>query len=356
MLVRNLSAEFVARGHSCRVLFMSSAAGVGNPSDFERDFLAGLDRSGVSHATLGPRGFRSALVSAAQLRRAVGRFRPDILHIHLARGLLARALSGLRVPTVYTHHNVTTNFTPRLFALFDRSVDRYVAIGAACRNLLEAHVRRPIVPIRNGVPASFAVAEARRSLPRDPFILAVGGLGAKKDYPTLIAAAPAVIAALAARGRSARFAIAGEGPERAKLEATIAALGLGERFQLLGARPDIASLMKEAALLVNSSAHEGLPITLIEAALSGLPAAVTDVGGNGEIVLDGVSGYVVPPAQPQALAEAILAALADEDRYRAFSAAALSHGQSFTIDACADAHLELYRSVISERRAEDRRA
>lgn len=350
MLVRNLSAEFVRRGHACRILFMSSAAGVGNPPDFERDFLAGLEREGVSYAILGPDGFRSPVTGGWQLRPEVRAFQPDVLHAHLARGLMARSLSFVRVPTVYTHHNVTTNFSPRLFRWFDRSVDRYVAIGDACGDLLERHVRRPIVAIQNGVPASFAQGEARTDLPRDPLVLAVGGLTPKKDYPTLIAAARPVIERLDAQGRSARFAIAGEGAERPKLEALIAEHGLTGRFDLLGARPDVAALMRDAGALANSSAHEGLPISLIEGALSGLPAVVTDVGGNGEVVLHGVNGFVVPPARPDALAGALVDLLSDEERYRAFSRAAIAHAQKFTIDACADAHLELYQKLLSERR------
>jgi glycosyltransferase involved in cell wall biosynthesis len=347
MLVRNLCTEFVRRGHSCRILFMSSAAGVGNPPDFERDFLAGLDREGISHGILGPDGFPSPPAGAWQLRREVQAFRPGVLHVHLARGLMARSLSGLTVPTVYTHHNVTTNFSPRLFRWFDRSVDRYVAIGDACRELLDRHVRRPIVSIQNGVPASFAQASARSGLPRDPLVLAVGGLTPKKDYPTLIAAAPAVVKGLAGHGRSARFAIAGDGAERPKLEALIAERGLGQSFELLGARSDVAELMRDASALANSSAHEGLPITLIEAALSGLPAVATDVGGNAEVVLDGVSGYVVPPARPDALAGALIDLLSDEARYRAFSEAAQVNSRKFTIDACAEAHLDLYYSLLS---------
>lgn len=349
MLVRNLCAEFVRRGHACRILFMSSAAGVGNPTNFELDFLAALEREGTSYAILGSSGFRSPLTGAWQLRREVRRFEPDILHVHLARGLMARSISGIGVPTVYTHHNVTTNFSPRLFRWFDRSVDRYVAIGQACGDLLERHVRKPIVSIQNGVPAGFAEGAARLSLPRDPLVLAVGGLTPKKDYPTLLAAARTVVDRLAAQGRTTRFAIAGEGPERPKLEALIAELRLAGHFQLLGPRPDVAALMRDAAALANSSVHEGLPIALIEAALSGLPAAVTDVGGNGEVVLDGVSGYVVPPAQPGALARALVDLLSDEERYRGFSEAAVKHAQKFTIDACADAHLELYDSLLSER-------
>src|SRR5688500_4673259 len=140
MLARNLSAEFVRRGHAASILFMSDAAGVGNPPAFEQEFLAGLERAGVDHEIAAPGAFGGILAGGRALRRVVRRFRPDILHVHLARGLMWRSLSGVGVATVFTHHNVVTNFSPWLFRLFDRSVDTYVAIGDACRQLLERHV------------------------------------------------------------------------------------------------------------------------------------------------------------------------------------------------------------------------
>lgn len=356
MLVRNLSAAFIRQGHVSRILFMSDAAGVGNPPEFERDFLAGLSADGVSHETMAPGAFRGLLAGARALRRAVEKFAPDVLHIHLARGLMCRSLSRVRLPTVYTHHNVVTNFSPWLFRLFDRSVDRYVAIGAACRALLERHVRRPIVSIPNGVPATFAAGEPRRSLPRDPLILGVGNLNPQKDYATLIAAAALALPRFIAQGREARFAIAGDGAERPHLEAQIAALGLAGEIELLGARPDVAALMAEAALLANSSAFEGLPITLIEGAMSGLPTVATNVGGNGEVVADGVSGLLVPPSRPDALADALVELLADEPRYLSFSRAALAQGRRFTLDACVESHLDLYRSLLNSGRPDGGRA
>ena len=349
MLVRNLSAEFVRRGHAASILFMSDAAGVGNPPEFERDFLAGLAAGGVEHEIAVPGAFRGIFAGARALRRVVRRFRPDILHVHLARAMMWRSFSGIGVPTVFTHHNVVINFSPRLFRLFDLSVDRYVAIGDACRRLLERHARRPIVSIPNGVPAAFAEGGARAALPADPLILAVGNLSAQKDYATLIEAAALVLPRLAAVGREARFAIAGEGAERPRLEARIASLGLVGGVELLGARPDIAALMGRADALANSSVFEGLPITLIEGAMSGLPTVATDVGGNAEVVADGVNGLLVPPRRPDLLADALFALLSDEPRYLAFSRAALAQGRRFSLDACVEAHLDLYRSVLSSR-------
>ena len=351
MLVRNLSAEFVERGHECLILFMSDAPGVGNPPEFERDFLAGVAASGAAYEVMGRGSFGNPVKAALELRRCVRRFAPDLVHAHVARAMVARSLSGLKLPTIFTHHNVTANFPVALFRLFDVFADRYVAIGRAAEAFLRRHVRGQIAYIPNGVPASFAAAEPRTDLPRNPSVLSVGNLTPQKSYVDLVDAAAIVVRRLAAEGREVRFAVAGEGSERARIEARIAARGLADRFELLGARPDVPDLMRRADLLVNSSVHEGLPITLIEAAMSGLPIVATDVGGNSEVVEDGGSGFLAPASRPDLLAERICTLLSDAARYAAFSERGRAIGERFTLGACAEAHLSLYREVLGSSRS-----
>lgn len=347
MLVRNLSAEFTKRGHECHILFMSGARGVGNPEGFEREFLAGLDADRIGYEIMGQDGFPSLFGSTLHLRRTVRAFRPDVLHIHLARGLLCRALSGLHIPTVYTHHNVTANFPTALFKLFDRSIDRYVSIGTACEAFLRRHVGRPITRIPNGVSEAFASGAVRAKVARDPLVLAVGNLSPQKDYVTFIEAAALAAPRFSAEGRDISFAVAGEGAERGRLQQLIEKRGLEARFQLLGARNDVSALMGKADILVNSSVHEGLPITLIEAAMSALPVVATDVGGNSEVIVDGVNGRLVGPQDPAGLAQGIADLLAgDDDAYARLSRAALAHSRKFTLSACADAHLAMYEELL----------
>lgn len=347
-LVRHLAAELTARGHACHVALLTHAAAVGNPAEFEREFLAELDSTGVGHTILAGRS-RAFVGSALKLRRAARTFAPDIVHSHVARGLASVALARLRRPTIYTHHSVTANFPHLMFRLIDRAVDHYVAVSRACRDFLAAHVRLPIALIPNGVPTRFADSPPREAPAADPFILAVGTLRAPKDYPTLVAAARLLAPRLAAAGRQVRFAVAGEGEDRESLQRLIDESGFADRFTLLGARRDIAELMKSADLLVNSSVREGLPMALIEAAAAGLPAVVTEVGGSPEIVRHGESGYVVPPGQPEAMADAIFELLGDAARYSAFSARARSIAGGYSLAACADSHIALYERVCEQR-------
>ena len=117
----------------------------------------------------------------------------------------------------------------------------------------------------------------------------------KKDYATLLRAF--------AKQRGAVLLIAGEGPQEAGLRALARELAVDARF--LGRVDDMPALMNAADALVLSSVVEGLPMALLEAAASGLPAVATDAGGVREAILDGHTGFITPPRDPAALAEAM---------------------------------------------------
>jgi glycosyltransferase involved in cell wall biosynthesis len=345
MLARNLSLAYASRGHDCHVVYIADAASLNASRDFERGFIEQLDAAGIGYTMLGAGTRRNPLLGAWRLRRAVRAFGPDVLHIHLGWGMIFQALGMIRVPTVYTHHNIVLKFNPKLFRLFDRFVARYVAICAPCHALLARHVSRPIVDIANGVPPDRFEGTPRARVPHDLTALSVGNLTPQKDYPTLIAAARTVVDHFAARGRRVVFRIAGEGPERPALTAAIGAAGLDGAVELLGARRDVPRLMADADLMVQCSQFEGLPIALIEAAMSALPAIATDVGGCGEVVVPGETGLLVPLGDPEALAGAIVDALADDDRYARMSQAAKRRAGRYTLDECVQAHLRLYGEI-----------
>lgn len=133
--------------------------------------------------------------------------------------------------------------------------------------------------------------------------LAVGELNQAKDYPTLIKAA----ALCAEKSPAFRLFIAGGGENRDALQAEADALGLEGVVRFLGKRYDVPRLMKAGDALVLSSAWEGLPNVVMEALASGLPVVATDVGGVRDLVEPGRSGWIVPPKEPEALADHMLA-------------------------------------------------
>jgi glycosyltransferase involved in cell wall biosynthesis len=120
---------------------------------------------------------------------------------------------------------------------------------------------------------------------------------------------------------------------------------------LLGFRSDVPELMEAADGFLMSSAWEGLPMVLLEASASALPAVVTDVGGSRDAVLDGVSGFIVPAHDPAALASAMLRFMSRPvDERRRMGEAARDHVlATFAMDAIADRWDQTYRSLLGRR-------
>ena len=245
------------------------------------------------------------------------RFRPDVLHSHLFHAnLLARAARLLwPAPVVIsTLHSMAesrrsangTRLRDLAYRVSDPMSDATVAVcGAVAERHVAAHAvpRRKIQVIPNGVDitlfrpdSALRAAWRERVGANDGFVwVAAGRLMWKKDYPSLLRA-------FAALG-GGELLIAGTGPQEGELRALAGELKVGPRF--LGRVEDMPGLLNAADGFVLSSVVEGLPVALIEAAACGLPAVTTSAGGAGEAVIDGSSGFVVPPGDSAALAGAM---------------------------------------------------
>jgi glycosyltransferase involved in cell wall biosynthesis len=160
---------------------------------------------------------------------------------------------------------------------------------------------------------------------KDYDLVFTGYLIPRKGVDRLLAA----VARLAERGPPVRCLIIGDGIERERLEAEARRLEVAERVKFAGWSADVAGQVRRARVFVLLSAAEGLPIALLEAMASGLPAVVTDVGANADVVRDGVNGYLVPhPADPAEVADRLARLLDDPAHYAAASAAALGVRQT----------------------------
>lgn len=139
-------------------------------------------------------------------------------------------------------------------------------------------------------------------------VVLVGNMhGDVKGHPWLIAAAPAVVREFP----KTRFIFAGDGESRAPLEQQVAGLGLQQSFAFLGRRDDIPDVLASCDIAVLPSKAEGLPNAVLEYMAAGLPTIASRVGGNAELVEDGVTGLLVPPQDSAALANALLRLLRD---------------------------------------------
>jgi glycosyltransferase involved in cell wall biosynthesis len=144
-----------------------------------------------------------------------------------------------------------------------------------------------------------------------------------KGHPWLIAAAPAVVHEFP----SARFVLAGDGEQWPRFEEQVAKLGLEQNFLFLGRRTDIPKILACCDVAVLPSRTEGLPNAVLEYMAAGLPTIASRVGGNAELIEDGVTGLLVPSEDSAALSDALLALLRDPKLARRLA----QNGQQFTI-------------------------
>jgi glycosyltransferase involved in cell wall biosynthesis len=183
---------------------------------------------------------------------------------------------------------------------------------------------------------------ARRSLgvEADPILLGtVGRLDPVKDLSTLLEA----LRILRSRRRNVRLVIVGDGPERAHLGQQAARMGVGELVAFLGYRSGPRCLLPAFDIYVNSSTHEGISLTLLEAMAAALPIVATEVGGTSEVVVQDHTGLLVPARSPDRLAMAIEDLIRSPERRRAMSDRARARvEQQFSLQAMTKRYLDAY--------------
>jgi glycosyltransferase involved in cell wall biosynthesis len=269
---------------------------------------------------LSPLAHIKAFQSLVRIFRAE---RPDIVHAHMPiSGFLARLAARFAgVPVIaYTCHGFLFNHAasspPRRILSFlmewlaARVTDVFLTVSQAeARDARRLHLFAAAVAVGNGRdPAVFRPDPAARlrirtalGVPDDRVVvIAVSRLVWHKGYPELAAAMRDVtMAELWVVGQRLD---SDRGPD---MLAELRSAGLGERLRLLGYRADIPALLAAADIFTLPSRFEGLPMSVIEAMLTGLPVVATDIRGPAEQVEDGVTGLLVPPGDAPALATAL---------------------------------------------------
>jgi glycosyltransferase involved in cell wall biosynthesis len=332
----------LVRPQAMRVMFLSTSMGMGGA---DKQLLSaaqlmqaqGYDVCIVSLTELGPMGLeaRSQGIRTESLDmrrgvpdprglirliRLVRAWRPDVLHSHMVHAnLMARVVRLFaRIPVmISTIHNIYEG-GPLWMAAYRISnglVDHMTIISeaAADRFVKERIVPRELLTcVPNGVdterfrqvaPGTRAALRSSIGVKDHEFVwLAVGRFELATDYPNMLRA----FAQVRQRESSAVLLLVGHGSLQVETESLAQSLGLGDRVRFLGVRSDVPEVMASADGYVMSSAWEGMPIALLEAAAAGLPIVATRVGGNHEVVRDGESGYLVPPRDHEALGQAML--------------------------------------------------
>ncbi len=267
--------------------------------------------------SLGQRRSREEVLAELRRKLAVGGC--DLVHANsLSMGRLTGAIAH-DLPIPCTAHLRDILKLSRAAVRDLNGNTRLAAVSAATREFHVAQGMQParVVTLYNGVDcqrfqprSSQGAIRAELGLsPEDFLVLTVGQIGLRKGQVVLGLAAPL----LASRWPRIHYLLAGMRcsgkQESVDFEAAVIAglqsVGAGNHLHLLGYREDVPELMNAADVLVHPAHQEPLGRVLLEAAASGLPIIATDVGGTKEILRDGESAMLIPPANPQALAIAI---------------------------------------------------
>ncbi|WP_042403232.1 glycosyltransferase family 4 protein [Streptacidiphilus carbonis] len=309
-------------------------------------------------------GPRTDAAAVGELRRAFAR--ASLVHAH---GLRAALLSDLALRTaragtplvVTSHHaNLATGVERRLLRLMERRVAKNadLILGASsdlvarARSLGAADARLgPVAAPPLAAPAGGAAERSREAVRKEllggkerqdrPVVLAVGRLVPQKNFHLLLDAASGWRG-----GEEPLLLIAGEGPEHGALRGRIKSEKL--RARLLGQRSDVRELLLAADLVVISSRWEARSLVAQEALRAGVPLVATAVGGLPELVGD--AAVLVPPGDPTALAAAVSAVLADDDRRAALAEAGVAQAETWPDEAATVAQvLSVYDELTGER-------
>lgn len=315
---------------------------------------------------------RQAFLALARLIKEIRRARPDVVIVRgysaEALGRIAAIIAGVTAIVVWVHN--MEELRPR--SLVRRMSDRlmqprttaYFGVAYAQLPYMRDVLGIPEEKIRiihngidvaafGGLPDPTVLSELGINA-GDPVIGIVAGLRPEKDHRTFLRAAKVI----SSQVPSARFLIVGDGTLRAELKAVAKSLQIEQSVHFLGLRTDIGRLLSAMDVFtLCSRTVECLPFALLEAMASAVPAVCTDVGGIGEILDDGVSGYLVAPGDAEALAARIVSLLRDPQKARGMGNAARLRVQTdFTLrKSVIDAQEAIEEVVRAQRNSTTRR-
>lgn len=302
------------QGHSCQVVCLYSSGSLAHE----------LDELGIAVKVCGKRQGLD-LTALARARRMVSTHATEVLHTHNAVAHYQAVLATCGLPmrqVINTRHGMGVNRRARRREwLYRRALVRTDTVVTVCEAARNDAIKRGIIPpskacvVPNGIrveafetasPLTRGRVAHLLDLPEETRIIGtVGRLNWTKDQLGLIRAFKLVHE----HDAHTALVLIGDGELRASLQQSARDEGVADCVHFLGDRSDVRELLQGLDMFVLSSLSEGYSMALLEASAVALPIVATNVGGNGEIVRNGVTGRLVPAEDPVALAGAMLALL-----------------------------------------------
>lgn len=342
----------------------------------EAEMIIGLKRRGVDVEVMTPRrcywGDRLAeagirvhdfvprrkwsLEAVRVIRRVLREGRHDVVHLFNNKAIVNGILASIGLPVKVVAYRGQTGNISRwdptcYFTFLSPKVDRIVCVAEAVRESLLGVVYDPskLVTIYKGHELKW-YADTRPAdlaglgVPPGAFTLVcVANNRPRKGADVLIAAAGLLPAEL-----PIHILFIGQGMDQEPMIGLAAASPLAKNLHLFGHRENVLGIVAACqAAVLPATRREGLPKTVIEAMVHGVTPIVTTTGGSAELVEDGVSGLVVPPGDPQALADAMLRLYRDLEANRRMGERARQRiGERFRLEDAVDQHLQVYRDLV----------
>jgi glycosyltransferase involved in cell wall biosynthesis len=292
------------------------------------------------------------LAAAWQLAQYLRRHQVDILHMHTPHAHTIGVLACLVASHVRKVVSRRVDFPPirHVFSGWKYRLPRiqYLTVSEAIRRVLLQSGIPPqcVQTIHSGIDLRRfeEVADAPAVFPAGTRIIGtVGHLAGHKGQRYLLEAMPSLLAEEPRLG----LVVAGDGDLRATLEAQAVSLGIAEQVHFTGFRQDIVAVMRQFEVFVFPSSLEGLGTATLDAMALGKPVVATRAGGIPEVVQDGVTGMLVPPRDPHALAQAILHLLRHPEHGQTLGEAGRKRvEQHFTAERMATQTLHVYQRLL----------
>jgi glycosyltransferase involved in cell wall biosynthesis len=255
---------------------------------------------------------------------------------------------------IYTEHNIVSSYRQPTRSINRLTYGRNAAVIAVSEAVAQSLVGYPgPVPkvIPNGVSVSVSpteIEEVRSELGLEPghsLVVHVGNIRPHKGHGNLIAATARLVE------DDPNVLVVSVGAEKhdgdlARVRESAATAGVSDHIRFMGRRPDARSFLGAADVVVNPADVEGLPLAILEALALSRPVVATAVGGVPTVVIDHVTGLLVPPADPEALATAILTALGSPDAKGWGQAGAELVSAEYGIARMINDYEKLYREVL----------